>query len=161
MRRSVHVGERFVSLTHNIAAGLLAISAILVFVQVVSRFAGGHSLAWTEVMARGTVIWMVFMAACAGFRLNAMIPLEFIRDVVPAPAKPVVLWAVFLLTLVFLFVMSWYGVQMALRVANQKIAMLGFSMAWFYAAIPVGCICALPGLFLGHFRPVADERLPE
>ncbi|WP_283179760.1 TRAP transporter small permease [Gemmobacter sp. 24YEA27] len=161
MRRLVHAGERFVSLTHNIAAALLAVSAILVFLQVVSRFGGGHSLAWTEILARGTVIWMVFMAACAGFRLNAMIPLEFIRDVVPAPIKSLVLWTVFVLTLVFLFVMSWYGIQMAMRVANQKIAMLGVSMAWFYSAIPVGCICALPGVLLGHFRPVADERLPE
>lgn len=161
MRKLVLAGERFVSLTHNIAAALLAISAILVFTQVVSRFVGGHSLAWTEILARGTVIWMVFMAACAGFRLNAMIPLEFIRDVVPAPIRSLVLWSVFLLTLVFLFVMSWYGTQMALRVANQKIAMLGFSMAWFYAAIPVGCVCALPGVIIGHFFPIADERLPE
>ena len=65
MRKLVLAGERFVSLTHNIAAALLAISAILVFTQVVSRFVGGHSLAWTEILARGTVIWMVFMAACA------------------------------------------------------------------------------------------------
>ena len=90
-----------------------------------------------------------------------MIPLEFIRDVVPAPIRSLVLWSVFLLTLVFLFVMSWYGTQMALRVANQKIAMLGFSMAWFYAAIPVGCVCALPGVIIGHFFPIADDRLPE
>ncbi|OYR12253.1 TRAP transporter small permease [Brucella thiophenivorans] len=161
MRRVVLAGEKFVSLTHNIAATLLAISAVLVFLQVVSRFGGGHSLAWTEIFARGTVIWMVFMAACAGFRLNAMIPLEFIRDVVPAPAKKAVLWAVFILTLIFLFVMSWYGTQMAMRVVNQKIAMIGISMAWFYAAIPVGCVCALPGVLLGHFCPVMDERLPE
>lgn len=161
MRKLVLAGERFVSLTHNIAAALLALSAILVFTQVISRFLGGHSLAWTEVLARGTVIWMVFTAASAGFRLNAMIPLEFIRDIVPPKVRSVVMWAVFLLTLVFLFVLSWYGTQMAMRVANQKIAMLGVSMAWFYAAIPIGCICALPGVIIGHFFPVADERLPE
>ncbi len=154
--------ERLVSLTHNIAALLLAIATFLVFVQVVSRFGFGHSIAWTEIAARGLVIWMVFMVMAAGFRFSAMIPLEFIRDVSPPAVRVWVMRIVLLLTLVFLFVLAWYGTMMAIRVNSQKIAMLNVPMSWFYASIPVGAVLAVPGVLLGHFAPrELDRGLPE
>ncbi|WP_207471151.1 MULTISPECIES: TRAP transporter small permease [Paracoccus] len=146
--------ERLISLTHNLAAILLAVATALVFWQVVTRFLIGHAAGWSEVAARAAVVWMVFMVAGAGFRLAAMIPLDFLRSVLPSGPKRIVMAVVTVLTVVFLLVLAWYGWQMTVRVANQKIAMLGLSMSWFYAAIPVGSILAIPGVLLGHFAPI-------
>ncbi|MEO9337446.1 TRAP transporter small permease [Mesorhizobium sp. SB112] len=151
--RLASASERLISLTHNISAVLLAVATALVSIQVITRFGIGHAAAWTEIVARGVVVWMVFMVSGAGFRYGAMIPLEFIRDIVPAPIKRVVMIAVTTLVLVFLGVLAWYGTMMALRVSGQKIAMLHISMAWFYAAIPVGAALAVPGILLAHFSP--------
>lgn len=147
-------GEILISITHNLAALLLAAATVLVFIQVVTRFILGDSAAWTEVMARGVVIWMVFLVAGAGFRLGAMIPLEFLRSVLPDNLRRVVMWIVTILTLVFLLVLGWYGYQMAWRVRHQSIAMLGFPISYFYAAIPVGALLAIPGVLLAQFHPV-------
>lgn len=154
--------EKFVSLTHNIAAALLAIASFLIFIQVVSRFGFGHAIAWTEIVSRGLVIWMVFLAMVAGFRYGTMIPLEFIRDISPPAIRVWIMRIVLVLTLVFLFVLAWYGTMMAIRVSSQKIAMLAIPMSWFYASIPVGAILAVPGVLLGHFAPrELDRGLPE
>jgi TRAP-type C4-dicarboxylate transport system permease small subunit len=58
------------------------------------------------------------------------------------------------LTLLALGVLIWYGTQMTMRVRTQQIAMLNLPMSWFYAAIPVGALLAIPGVLLAYFNPV-------
>lgn len=147
-------GEGLTRLTHSIAAALLAIATALVFWQVVTRFLIGDAAAWSEVLARGVIIWMVFLVAGAAFRLGAMIPLEFLRSVLPPNLRKVVMVVVTGLTLLALGVLAWYGLQMTIRVSSQNIAMLNQPMSWFYAAIPVGAVLAIPGVLLAYFAPV-------
>lgn len=154
MTRSARkAAEWLMSLTHNLAALLLAIASVLVIYQVFTRFVLGSASGWSEVASRATVIWMVFIAAGVAFRTGAMISLEFIRSVLPPGARRAVMLLVAALTLLFLGVLGWYGVQMTLRVQNQQVAMLGVSMSWLYAAIPVGCLIAIPGVILALVDP--------
>lgn len=145
--------EWLMSLTHNLAALLLAIASVMVIWQVFTRFVLGSASGWSEVASRATIIWMVFIAAGVAFRTGAMISLEFIRSVLPQGARRAVMWLVAALTLLFLGVLGWYGLQMTLRVQNQKVAMLGVSMSWLYAAIPTGCLIAVPGVILALIDP--------
>jgi TRAP-type C4-dicarboxylate transport system permease small subunit len=154
MKTLKSVSEGLVTLTHNIAAILLATATALIFWQVVTRFILGDAAAWSEVLARGVVIWMVFLVAGAAFRLGAMIPLEFLRSVLPPNARRLVMIAVTGLTLLALAVLVWYGIQMTIRVRTQQIAMLNLPMSWFYSAIPIGALLAIPGVLLAHFAPV-------
>ncbi|MBO0903533.1 TRAP transporter small permease [Jiella sonneratiae] len=155
---AVNAAERLIALTHNLAAVLLAVAALLVFWQVVTRFLLGDAAAWSEVLARGVVIWMVFLVAGAGFRLSAMIPLEFVRSVLPDTLQRVVGFVVMALILVFLGVLIWFGTAMAIRVSTQQVAMLGVPISWFYAAIPLGAALAVPGVLLEFFRPIDELR---
>lgn len=154
MKSAQRAAEWLMSLTHNIAALLLAVASVLVIYQVFTRFVLGDASGWSEVAARGTVIWMVFIAAGVGFRTGAMISLEFIRGVLPPALRRPVSLLVAGLVLLFLTILGWYGIQMVLRVRAQRVAMLGISMSWLYAAIPVGCIIAIPGVILGLIDPV-------
>lgn len=147
--------EWLMSLTHNLAALLLAIASVLVIWQVFTRFVLDSASGWSEVASRATIIWMVFIAAGVAFRTGAMISLEFIRSVLPPGARRAVMWLVAGLTLLFLGLLGWYGLQMTLRVQNQQVAMLGVSMSWLYAAIPVGCLIAVPGVILALIDPPA------
>lgn len=156
---ALKAAERLIALTHNLAALLLAVASGLVIYQVFTRFVLGSASGWSEVAARGTVIWMVFIAAGICFRTGAMISLEFIRSVMPPGPRLWLMRLVTALVLIFLMVLGWYGIQMTLRVQGQRVAMLGVSMSWLYAAIPVGCILAIPGVILAHLAPV--ERPPE
>ncbi|OJY35219.1 MAG: TRAP transporter small permease protein [Rhodobacterales bacterium 65-51] len=143
-------GEAAVRLTHNAAALLLAIATLLVFVQVVTRFVLGDAAVWSELVARGAIIWSTFLVAGAAFRAGTMIPIDFIRSLLPAPIQLWVVRLVTLLTLIFLGVLVWYGILMAGRAQGQRVAMLDVSMAVFYAAIPFGALCAIPGVLLRH-----------
>lgn len=141
---------RLVSVIHNLAALLLALASALVFYQVVTRFVIGHSATWTEVLARAVIIWMVFLVSGPALYLGRMIPIDVIREVMP---KRVQLWLIRFVTAAIatvLLVLIWYGYKMTLRVMDQQVAMIGISVAWFYAAVPIGSALALFGLILSH-----------
>jgi len=155
----MHNFERFceaiVRLAHNLAASLLALATVLVFIQVVTRFVLGDAAVWSEITARGVIIWSTFLVIAAGFRLGLMIPIDFVRSLLPARGQLWVLRLVTFLTLVFLGVLVWQGWAMTERVLNQRVAMLGVSMSYFYAALPVGALMAIPGVVL---RQLEMER---
>lgn len=148
--------EAITVIGQNIAAALLAVSLLLIFYQVFTRFILGQAATWTEILTRGLVIWMVFLVAGAGFRFGAMISLSFLFERLPPTVQRVGRWLVTGLVLLCLGLLIWYGTLMAIRVQSQRIAMLDIPMSWFYAAIPVGALFTIPGVLLAHFAPHDD-----
>ncbi|MBS7664451.1 TRAP transporter small permease [Pseudomonas lalucatii] len=152
------LNQLLITISHNIAALLLAISVFLVFYQVITRFIVGDSSTWTEVLARGLIIWCVFLSSAVCFRIGSMISIEIFVTRIPARFQISAHRLITCLTLMFLGVLIWYGWLMTLRVAGQDIAMLDISIAWFYAAIPVGASFALIAVMIRHFELEQKHR---
>lgn len=150
MKHVEALGEAIVRLSHNLAALLLAVATGLVFFQVITRFILGDAAGWSEISARAFIIWSTFLVASAAFRFGSMIPIDFLRGLLPPAWQIWVIRLVTGLTLLLLGVLFWYGWSMAVRVQAQRVAMLGISMSWLYAAIPVGALMAVPGVLLRH-----------
>jgi TRAP-type C4-dicarboxylate transport system permease small subunit len=146
--------------THNASAFLLATAVGLVFYQVITRFVFGDSAAWSELLARGLIIWSVFLASAACFHLGAMIQIEAVVRLLPPALQMAMTRVVLVLVLIFLGVLSWYGTLMAIRVVHQQAAMLDISMAWLYAAIPVGSAFAMIAVLARHLDIELDHRTP-
>lgn len=142
--------EWIVRQSQNLAAIFLAVAAALVFYQVFTRFVLGQSAVWSEVLARAVIVWGVFLVLGPAIRFGRMIPIDVIRSLFP-PEKQI--WIVRLVSIamtIFLLILIWFGYQMTLRVAHQEAAMLNLSVSWFYAAIPVGALLAMPAVWLAH-----------
>lgn len=148
MKKATEASEFIIRATHNAAAILLAFAAILVFYQVFTRFVLGDSAAWSEVLARAVIIWSVFLVLGPAIRMGKMIPIDAIRGFF-SPRNQI--WLIRLVTIatsIVLLVIIWFGYKMTLRVTHQQVAMLNVSVAWFYAALPIGALLALPGVLL-------------
>ena len=69
------------------------------------------------------------------------------------------------LTLTFFAILFWQGWSMTERVMGQKLAALEISIAWVYAALPVGSVfifiavlgCALRAIRFGGLQPVESD----
>ena len=86
-----------------------------------------------------------------------MIPIDVLRSLLHREKQ---IWIIRIVTVaiaLFLCILTWYGYKMTLRVVNQQVAMLDVSVAWFYSAIPIGALLALPGLFLAHLDAERDH----
>ncbi|TDX31603.1 TRAP-type C4-dicarboxylate transport system permease small subunit [Modicisalibacter xianhensis] len=131
--------ERFTSRIALIAAvAMLVVSVSLGFYQVLTRFVFDAPSTWSEVMSRSSMIWCVFLGAAACFRGGYMMAVEVIYKLVPARALVWLELMVALCCLIVLAILVYFGTQMTMRVSAQMLSGVQISIAWVYAAIPVG-----------------------
>ncbi|MGX0975783.1 TRAP-type C4-dicarboxylate transport system permease small subunit [Roseovarius sp. MBR-51] len=127
----------------RLAIGFLLIAVGLALYQVTTRFVFGHPSTWSEVITRSAMIWCVFLAVAPAFREGAMIAVEIVQKMLP-PRLGFVLYLVSMgLSVVFFCILFWQGWAMTERVMSQKLAALEISIAWVYAALPVGSVFIL------------------
>ena len=122
---------------------MLVISVALGFYQVVTRFVIDAPSTWSEVGARSAMIWCVFLGSVAGFRGGFMMSVEVIYKLIP---RRRLIWLEVLIALccvIVLLVLIRYGLAMTLRVRSQMLSGIEISIAWVYAAMPIGASFAL------------------
>ena len=156
MESFLAIERRLTRLALELAILAMTLVVCLTFYQVVTRFVFGHPSAWSEVAARSGTIWMVFLGLAAAFRQGAMIAVDFLIDVSPDRMRRVLHVVVAVASLVFLVILVWYGTAMTLRVRGQNLAGMHVSIAWVYAAIPVGAALSVLGVISRLFEVFRD-----
>lgn len=121
-----------------LAVLFLVIATALALYQVTTRFVFGHPSTWSEVITRSAMIWSVFLGAAPAFRHGAMISVEIVQTALPRGLGRALYQVSMALTLIFFGILFWQGWAMTGRVMKQKLAALDISIAWVYAALPVG-----------------------
>ena len=154
----LRIDKKIVWLSHNAAALLMGVAAVLVFFQVVTRFVLGASATWTEILARGLIVWVVFLGSAVTFRQGAMISILAVARAIPVTANLWLQRGVTCLTLIFLWILVWYGYLITVRVSHQMISMLEIPYTWFYAAIPIGAACAMVSVLAHHLEVEMDPE---
>lgn len=143
------------------AIALIACIALVVavgagFWQVLSRFLFAAPSIWSEALTRLMLIWMVLLGLSLAIRRGSMISIELMSTVATGRLK-ILLAASSLLSFLVLFaVLAWFGIELVQRIKFQEMAGLGISMAWGYAAIPVGSIVGAIGA-IAHFADHFEE----
>ena len=122
--------------------------------QVFTRFLLEAPSPWSEALVRQALVWMVMLGVAGAIRQGALVAIDVTRLLVKGRAR-LVLDVVIFVSITLLFgVLFWFGWEMANRVRFQSIAGLEVSIAWGYAAIPVGSVFAI----IGALAALLDRR---
>ncbi|MFP7335208.1 TRAP transporter small permease [Shouchella clausii] len=127
----------------SIVSVMLAVLAVLVVLQVTTRFVINVPLAWTEEIARYLMIYIVFLGSGLAMRHNQHIAIDFLLDVIPHKNKARLQTIILSISAVFCLLLAYYGAQLTFMVIGQSTPTLQYSMAWAYAAIPLGALLML------------------
>jgi len=160
--------------TMRAAMAFLVLAACISLWQVVTRFVFEEPSTWSEVAARSLDIWMVYLGVAVAFRHGSLMAVEYLHTRLRGTARMVLVAAISGLSLGVLAVIAWAGWQMIGRAQYQMLAGVenpftgeGISIAWVYAAIPVGAVLSMVGViaraleeFAGTRRAAADEPAP-
>ena len=116
---------------------------ILCLIQVILRYFTSASLrpfAWGDEIIRLTSIWVAFLAASLGVREGSHLNVEFFINKLP-PKGVVILKKIALgIVLVCMALLVWHGTAQTKSNAQSMLQNIpAISIAWFYAAIPIGC----------------------
>lgn len=123
------------------AAVFVILAALLVTLslQIASRFLFEFPLDWTEELARVGQMWLVFIGAAVGARRAEHFVVEIFMERVHFPGKQLVARGIDILVVGFFLVLALVSAWMTRFGSIQTMPALAASVAWSYAAIPVGC----------------------
>lgn len=111
--------------------------AVLIGVQVFSRYLLNHSLFWSEETGRICLVWISFLGASAAYKRHAHVGVDFLVARLPDPMRRFLTTLVILASLAFFVILIVYGFAFAGFVSLQKTAALGLSLSVPYLVIPV------------------------
>jgi len=146
-----------------LAALCFSISCFLIFLAAIARTLD-HPINWSQDMSLFLFAWSVFLSADAALRADRLVNIDLLVNRFSEPIKKILAIASYILILVFLAALFWYGVKLSLfsrRRVFQGIP--GFSYTWVILSIPVGSllqgitvILKLKGLFTARSTAPQD-----
>ncbi|QTX31399.1 TRAP transporter small permease [Aminithiophilus ramosus] len=143
MTKVFDVGEKLIN---GIISVLLMLMTIVIFYQVVLRYAFQAANIWAEEFARYAFIWVVLLGSASAMRNSKHIKIDFLVDGFSDRSKWVLNNFVCLAMGSFLFCLAVYGFKIALKTGNQLSAGLHVPMSFMYMSIPVGAVLMLLAL---------------
>jgi TRAP-type C4-dicarboxylate transport system permease small subunit len=158
VRRALLALDRWLTgLAFNAASALLAVICVLGLWQVLARFVFSQPSTFTEEAMRRLLIWMVMLGVVVAFRRGALVSVDLMLRSARGAWKRFVQGVITVVSLAFLGVLLWFGIDLATRVRFQTFASMELSMAWAYAALPVGAALAIVAVLAHHLDPVHEE----
>jgi TRAP-type transport system small permease protein len=155
--------DTYCAILTKVMAALLAIMVVMVFTNVVLRYAFNSGISVTEELSRWLFVWMTFAGAIVAVREHGHLGTDFLVGKLPVIGKKICLIIGYLLMLYMCWLMlqgSW-----AQTVINMKTAApaTGWSQGWFYGTGVAFAVSAGVMLLLDFYKllsgQVRDEDL--
>lgn len=157
MRAFLRFEDFTTGLALRLSIGFLVLATALALYQVTTRFVFGNPSTWSEVITRSSMIWSVFLGVAVAYRHGAMISVEFVQQILPPRLGLGLFLVANALSVLFFSILFWQGWAMSERVANQNLAALDISIAWAYAALPVGSVFIIIAVLACMIRGAQGE----
>ena len=158
MRQTILTLDRWLTgLAWTLACVLLAVISVLGLWQVVARFVLSQPSTWTEESMRRLLIWMVMLGTVVAFRRGALVSVDLMVRTAKGAWLKVVRTLITTTALAYLAVLVWYGINLVTRIRFQTFASMELSMAYAYAALPVGAALAMLAVVANHIDPLNEE----
>jgi len=126
-----------------VLVALLIAIALLIAVAVVFRYGLGAPILYSYELASLLFVWLVFLSLAGGAAQAAHLGADILTPYLGPNALRLLQVLAHLCSLAVLAYISWYAFVLAGR-TRVEMPTLGLSMAWMYAAVPVGA-----GLYMG------------
>lgn len=133
---------------YHVSALLFAIALGIAFIAVIFRYVFNNSLYWSEEIVRYLFIWMFFIAVGESSRVGSHVALDLLTTRLKGTVKKVWNVGIELLSLLFVGVLTYYGVKLAMINMSQYSPALRIPYGFVYAAIPFG------GMMMGIFHVI-------
>lgn len=142
-------------LSFTIATILLAIISCLGLWQVTTRFVLSQPSVWTEEVMRRLLIWCVMLGVVVAIRQGALVSVDLMLRVTKGTWRKALRLFVALATFSFLATILWLGISLAWLVRFQSFSSIEISIAWAYAAVPVGAALGMVAVVAHYLDPPA------
>ncbi|MCM3571019.1 TRAP transporter small permease [Neobacillus mesonae] len=138
-------------------------TVVVIFSQVVMRYAFSNSLSWSEEIARYAFIWLIYIGVSFGVKKKKHLGVDAFTLLFERKGQLIIGMLANLAFLVFAAVISYYGYDIVLRVTRLSAA-IELPLKWVYAAPVFGMILTAIRLIQNitlEFRELKQINQPE
>jgi len=132
------------------------IMTFIVVIEVVLRYAFGHSLYFAEELSRLTFVWAGFLAISVALRKGIHACVVLVVDALPRVAKRYVTLFSHATVLFFLLFIFFSSLTVLPHQWIQFTPTMEIRMFWFYLSVPVGV-----GLMIVQLFPIIQRTMKE
>jgi len=126
-----------------LCAGLVAIMAILMAIQVIGRYALHNPPGWTEELARVAFVYATFLGAALAVARRAHLGIDLLSGLLSVRGHAALQIAWRLVACAVLAVAVYQGNLLVQRLSGQPLTSVPISKGFMFAAVPVGCAVVL------------------
>lgn len=137
------LGNYLAKITILIVILLAAVMVLTVLVGVFFRYVLRNSLSWSEELARYLMIWAALLSISIGIKDKEHVGIQLIIRNLPIKYARILNFLVNVIILIFLSVLSYKGMFIAIKAIPQLSLGLGISMFWALLSIPVSGVLAI------------------
>lgn len=135
--------DKLAKITLFVVKVITGILVITVLTGVFFRYVVRNSLSWTEELARYLMIWAALLAVSVGVKDKEHVGIQLLIKQFPPLITKMITVVVYIITIVFLGVLTYKGYQVAGRAKTQLSLALNISMYWPLMSIPVSGVLAI------------------
>lgn len=149
--------DAYCAVLTKVMAALLAMMVVMVFTNVVLRYAFNSGISVTEELSRWLFVWMTFAGAIVAVREHAHLGTDFLVGRLPIAGKKFCLGVGYVLMLYMCWLMlqgSWAQTMINLNTAAPA---TGWSQGWFYGTGVVFAVSAGLMLLLDLYKLVSGQ----
>jgi TRAP-type C4-dicarboxylate transport system permease small subunit len=136
--RGAALERAFVRLNQGLVMALMGSMALLVFVNVVTRYVFGTSLIWVEELTQYEMIWVAYLGAGLALREGRHVAVDTLQDLLPSLGRRRLRQVIAAATLAFLVVLVVLGLQIVAFTWDQETPVMNVPAGVPYLAVPIG-----------------------
>lgn len=116
----------------------------VVFVNVITRFVFGYSIAWSSEVARYSFLWLTFMGMAVALKEDSHAKIDLLIKLSPLRMRTFIILSGHLIVMILSIVLIIAGTLQTVSVWGVKAAYMRFlSMSWMYLSIPLSGLIML------------------
>lgn len=138
--------------------GLVSVMTLIVFLQVVYRYALKQPLYWSEEVARYLFVWISIVGAALGLQKRGHFGLDLFCRMLPTRGRRFMEFLIYLLMGLVVFVILVQGILLVEKTTLQDSPAMGISMGWAYACLPVGAALMAIHLLVMIIKEVMEKH---
>jgi TRAP-type C4-dicarboxylate transport system permease small subunit len=130
--------EKLYKLLKTFSFLLMLTMVVIIFAQVLARYAFSNSLSWSEEIGRYLFVWMTFIGSAIAVRNRLHVSLDMFVSHLPRQLQKICLLISYVSMAVFTAVLIYGGYRFVVRGSQQISAAMQLPMHYVYIVLPVG-----------------------
>lgn len=123
-----------------VAAAFLAVTTVLVIINIVMRYILNSGIVWTEEVATGCFVWSVFIGAAAVFKHRGHVGVDLVVKALPEAARRAVTTVTDIILVVLNGYMSYLAVLYIRTSYTKMTPVLGVSSAYISSSVLIAFV---------------------